>query len=285
MSFIEEILPHAKKAGKEYNVLVSLILAQAIHESNWGKSGLAKKGFNLFGIKGSYNGQSVNMATGEVYDGRSVTIDANFRKYPSWYESIIDLMNLYKNGVSWDAKKYHAVIGEKDYKKAAKALQAAGYATDPNYASKLIKTIESNKLTQYDSVKEVKTVEPAKTGVKSETVKVNKYVVKKTIPAFVTAADAKAKRNKKGEVKAGTYYVFNESKGMLNVTSKKGVSGSWINPSQNKDDGKKYHIVKSGEVATNIAQKYGITLSKLKNLNPFIKNIDLIYPNQKLRVK
>ena len=141
LSFINEILPHAKKAGKESNILVSLILAQAIHESNWGKSGLAQKGKNLFGIKGTYNGQSVTMKTWEVYNGKSVYVDAKYRKYPSWYESLKDLTALYENGVSWDRNKYKKVIGENNYKTAAKAVQVAGYATDPNYATKLIRTI------------------------------------------------------------------------------------------------------------------------------------------------
>lgn len=158
MSFIFDIAPHAQRHMRESNILASLIIAQAIHESNWGKSGLATKGKNLFGIKGTYGGKSVTMPTWEVYNGKTVQVNAAFRKYPSWYESIADLVSLYKNGVSWDRKKYHSVIGEKDYKKACKAIQAAGYATDPNYASKLIRTIEANELTQFDGNKAAKPV-------------------------------------------------------------------------------------------------------------------------------
>ncbi|KEF40387.1 muramidase (flagellum-specific) [Schinkia azotoformans MEV2011] len=154
MNFIDEITPHAKRIAKEFNLLASLIIAQAIHESDWGKSGLAVKGKNLFGIKGNYKGQSVTMPTREHVNGKDVKVNAAFRKYPSWYESLYDLANLYKNGVSWDRSKYKKVIGETDYKKACAAVQTAGYATDPNYATKLIKMIESNNLTKYD-IKEV----------------------------------------------------------------------------------------------------------------------------------
>jgi flagellum-specific peptidoglycan hydrolase FlgJ len=150
MNFISEIAPHAQRISKEFNILPSLIIAQAIHESNWGKSGLATKGKNLFGIKGNYHGQSITMPTWEHYNGKDVKINAAFRKYPGWYESLCDLAYLYCNGVSWDRKKYHAVIGETNYKKAANAVHKAGYATDPNYASKLIRTIESNNLTKFD---------------------------------------------------------------------------------------------------------------------------------------
>ncbi len=156
MSFIDEIAPHAQRIAKEFNILASLVIAQAIHESNWGKSGLAVKGKNLFGIKGNYKGQSITMQTWEVYNGKNVKVNAAFRKYPSWYESLYDLANLYKNGVSWDRNKYKKITGETDYKKACASVQAAGYATDPNYATKLIKTIESNNLTKYDKKETVK---------------------------------------------------------------------------------------------------------------------------------
>jgi len=287
MSFIQEILPHAKKVGKEFNILVSLILAQAIHESNWGKSGLATKGFNLFGIKGTYNGQFVTMKTWEVYNGKSVYVDANFRKYPSWYESLKDLANLYQNGVSWDRNKYKKIIGETNYKEAAKAVQAAGYATDPNYATKLIKTIESNKLTQYDSVEEEKSEAPVKTEVKSTVVTTPKYKVEKSVSAYVNASDAKSKKNKKGTVKAGLYYVFNESQGMINVTTKKGVPGSWINPSETsaKATNPEYYVVKNNDNLTKIAKKYKTSVAAIQKLNPSIKNPDLIYPKQEIRIR
>lgn len=284
MAFIDEIYPHAQRIQKENGILASLIIAQAIHESNWGKSGLAVKGKNLFGIKGSYNGQSVTMQTWEVYNGKRVTVDAAFRKYPSWYESLCDLADLYKNGVSWDRNKYKAIIGEKDYKKAARAVQAAGYATDPQYADKIIRIIEGNGLAIYDAVPKQKEEEVKKT----EQTALKLYKVVKNVPGYVTAADAKARKNEKTTVTAGTYSVFNESNGMVNVTTKAGSPGSWINPSDNNKSSTssaEFHIVKSGENMTKIAQRHKTTLATLKKLNPTIKNINLIYPGQKIRVK
>lgn len=153
ISFIDEILPHAQRIQKEFNILASIILAQAILESNWGKSRLAINGKNLFGVKGSYLGKSVTMRTAE-YNAKKERyyIETAFRKYPSWYDSLLDLANLYQDGVNWDRNKYKKVIGEKDYKLVAQFIQEAGYATDPNYASKLIKIIEVNDLTRYDIV-------------------------------------------------------------------------------------------------------------------------------------
>lgn len=59
------------------------------------------------------------------------------------------------------------------------------------------------------------------------------YVVKKDVPAYYTSDDAKARRDKRGTVKKGTYYIYNIWNGMINVTNKKGAMGSWINPNDN----------------------------------------------------
>ncbi|QII47824.1 alkaline phosphatase [Bacillus paralicheniformis] len=154
--FIKEIAPDAQRVYKKYDILASLIIAQACLESGWGTSELAQKGKNLFGIKGTYNGQYVLMWTTE-YDknGNATKVQARFRKYPSWYESVQDLARLYINGTSWDPDHYKAVVGEKDYKKATAALVEAEYASDPNYATKLNSIIFTYKLTHYDSVDEV----------------------------------------------------------------------------------------------------------------------------------
>ncbi|WP_340033569.1 phage tail protein [Bacillus sp. FSL K6-0138] len=153
LEFIKEIAPDAQRVYKKYDILASLIIAQACLESAWGTSGLAQKGKNLFGIKGTYNGQYVLMWTTE-YDrkGNATRVQAKFRKYPSWYASLQDLAKLYVNGTSWDPDHYKAIVGEKDYKKATAALVKAGYATDPAYATKLNNLIETYNLTQYDSV-------------------------------------------------------------------------------------------------------------------------------------
>jgi LysM repeat protein len=150
MSFISNVAPAAQKVGSQYNILPSLILAQACLESNYGKSGLAVNGNNLFGIKGKYQGQSVSMQTKEYVNGKWVTITSHFRKYPSWLESFEDHALLFTNGVSWDRAKYHNLIGETDYHKACENVRADGYATDPNYSSKLISIIEEYNLSQYD---------------------------------------------------------------------------------------------------------------------------------------
>lgn len=151
--FFNQIKQGAIKGWKTHKVLPSISLAQAALESAWGKSELATKGNNLFGIKGNYNGDSITIKTSEFINGEWVKVDAKFKKYPSWNESIEDHGTFFTSG-EWRKTNYKAVIGETDYKKAAKALQSSGYATDPTYADKLIKLIEEYKLNEWGNLKE-----------------------------------------------------------------------------------------------------------------------------------
>ncbi|MGY8620300.1 phage tail protein [Bacillus safensis] len=144
--FIKKLAQGAQKVQKKYNVLASLVIAQGCLESGFGSSGLSKQANNLFGIKGTYNGKYVLMWTSEQDKKGNVTmIQAKFRKYPSYAESLADLGSLYTR-----LSRYKAVVGEKDYKKATAAVSKAGYATDIHYPSKLNSIIEKYNLTKYD---------------------------------------------------------------------------------------------------------------------------------------
>ena len=108
---------------------------------------MTKKSNNLFGIKGSYNGAYVTYPTKEWINGEYVSVNANFKKYPSWAESISDHSALFLR-----LPRYSNLIGEKDYKTACKNVAADGYATSPTYAQSLIKLIEQYKLYEWDNV-------------------------------------------------------------------------------------------------------------------------------------
>ena len=117
-------------------ILASLTIAQAILESGWGTSELATKANALFGIKADarWSGKAYSKDTKECYDGVTyTTITALFRAYDSWAESVAD-----HSAFLLANKRYAAVVGERDYKAACKAIKAAGYATDPGYPQKLI---------------------------------------------------------------------------------------------------------------------------------------------------
>ena len=148
-NFIQKVGALASADMKKSDVLASLTIAQAILESGWGTSELATGGNALFGIKATktWKGKVYCKDTKECYDGvNMVTVsNATFRAYDSWEESITDHSAFLKAN-----KRYKAVIGETDYKKACEAIKAAGYATDPEYAEKLIKLIEGNDLVEFD---------------------------------------------------------------------------------------------------------------------------------------
>ena len=146
--FIERVGALAAADMQKSGVLASLTIAQAILESGWGKSGLTVKGNALFGIKAgkSWTGAVYSGKTQECYDGVTfTTVTGLFRAYGSWAESVADHSDL----LSCNAR-YKAVIGERDYKAACRAIAAAGYATDPKYADKLVQIIETYALTTYD---------------------------------------------------------------------------------------------------------------------------------------
>lgn len=147
-TFIQTVGEAAHKDMEKSGVLASLTIAQAILESGWGTSELAQNANALFGIKADsrWSGKAYSKETQECYDGVNyTTVTALFRAYGSWDESIADHSTFLLTG-----SRYAAVIGEKDYKTACKAIKAAGYATAPDYAEKLISLIESYGLTAYD---------------------------------------------------------------------------------------------------------------------------------------
>ncbi|WP_163653678.1 glycoside hydrolase family 73 protein [Listeria sp. PSOL-1] len=161
VAFVNEIAPHAIKLQKEYGILASITISQAILESNWGKSELAQKGKNLFGIKGAYRGRSINMSTKECIDSDWVEIKADFRAYPSWYDSIFDHALLFTQGTSWNPNLYNGVINQSDYISAASALGDTGYSSDPKYKEKIIYLIKNFNLTKYDHELESKKINEA----------------------------------------------------------------------------------------------------------------------------
>ncbi len=149
--FIKQLVPVAKELQQAHGILPSIIIGQAILESDWGKSELSAKYNNLFGIKSfSPDDDSIKLKTKEYKDGKWIEISANFKVYASWEDCMRDHTLLFVNGVDWDPYLYQGVLLASDYKTAANALQAAGYATDPDYASKIVSVIEKNKLNRFD---------------------------------------------------------------------------------------------------------------------------------------
>ena len=149
-AFIREIGPIAKEVDKSFDLLPSITIAQACLESDYGKSDLSQKYNNLFGVKGNNPNTSAVLKTKEFEKGKWVVVKARFQIYDSYEASIRAHARLFQKGTTWDAKQYRHVLAAKNYQTQARALVKDGYATDPNYADKLIKLIEEYDLARFD---------------------------------------------------------------------------------------------------------------------------------------
>lgn len=136
---ILEVVRAAEIVWSDNPIMAKLAAAQAIHESGLqdGKgSALAADYHNLFGIKGSGDAGSVSMSTTEHEGGQDVRKNQNFAAYSSYEESFRAHRQLMENG------RYAGVMQAGSIEGAARAVKNAGYATDPNYASKVVATYE-----------------------------------------------------------------------------------------------------------------------------------------------
>ena len=139
--YIKKYAPAATKNMRFYKIPASITLAQGILESGHGQSTLAKKANNHFGIKchKGWKGKSI------LHDDDAK--DECFRLYKNPLRSYKD-HSLFL--VERDRYSQLFKLNRKDYKSWAIGLKAAGYATDPKYAEKLISLIERFKLNRFD---------------------------------------------------------------------------------------------------------------------------------------
>ncbi|MDT2834642.1 peptidoglycan DD-metalloendopeptidase family protein [Vagococcus carniphilus] len=151
--FVESIGDKAREIGQEYDLYASVMIAQAILETGSGNSQLSQApNHNLFGIKGSYKGDSVSFSTSEDNGkGSLYSINASFRKYPGYKESFEDYAELLTDTKKGNGNFYKETWKKntKTYKDATKALTGK-YATDTSYDKKLNKLIETYDLTFFD---------------------------------------------------------------------------------------------------------------------------------------
>lgn len=137
--FVATMLPLAKEAAARIGVDPTVLVAQAALETGWGKSIMRQQdgsnSHNLFGIKaqGEWQGPEARAITSEFRDGQMVKETASFRSYPSYSDSFHDLVTVLQNN-----NRYQGVLKSADNpEQFVKELQKAGYATDPDYASKI----------------------------------------------------------------------------------------------------------------------------------------------------
>ncbi|SAK53708.1 flagellar rod assembly protein/muramidase FlgJ [Caballeronia calidae] len=122
----------------------SFTVSQAALESAWGAH---CPGFNLFGIKAdpSWKGLFTSQVTNEVVNGKTIKITAKFRAYSDWLGSIDDHAQFLLTN-----PRYKSAFAYTSGATFAKAIQACGYATDPQYAQKIIAIIRAHNLSVLD---------------------------------------------------------------------------------------------------------------------------------------
>ena len=144
----------ARAAQAQTGIPAAFMVAQAAHESGWGKHEIrnadGSTSFNLFGIKAGANwkGATTTITTTEVVDGEARKVQAKFRAYGSYEESFRDYAQLMK-----DNPRYAQVMNSTTADGFAKGLQRAGYATDPAYADKLTRVINTTLRVQRAALK------------------------------------------------------------------------------------------------------------------------------------
>lgn len=259
--YIERYKDDAIREMHKSHVPASITLAQGILESGDGNSPLAMYANNHFGIKchSDWKGKTMHIDDDEK--------DECFRKYDDAYESFRD------HSAFLAARSRYAFLFDlkiTDYKGWAKGLREAGYATNPRYASLLIKIIEQHNLNQYDSYGKVppkklnqkKTVVTLADTKKMRVVKLHndiKYIVVKEGDSFYRIAHD-------FEMNLRQIYKYNDiNKG--DVLSIGEVI--YLQPKRNRG-AEEFHLVKEGDTMRSISQYYGVKLNKLYKKNLMI---------------
>ena len=257
--YIDQYKDVAIEQMKRYGIPASITIAQGIFESGAGQSELAVKANNHFGIK--CNGWS----------GRKSYHDDDergecFRAYDNAYESFEDHSKFLT-----ERQRYRSLFDLKkdDYKGWARGLKAAGYATNPKYADRLIEIIQLYKLYQYDKAKDYDkflsehTKDLSSNGQPLHSIKVfnkNYYLIARRGDTFKSIAD-----------EIGISYrkiaKYNERDKHDRLEEGEII---WLKKKQTKapkDYKGRLHYVKAGESMYSIAQKYGIRLKNLYKMN------------------
>ncbi|MGQ8816816.1 flagellar assembly peptidoglycan hydrolase FlgJ [Serratia sp. NA_13] len=145
-NFVARLSVPARVVSQQSGIPHQLIVAQAALESGWGQREIptanGSPSYNLFGIKAgsSWSGPVTEVTTTEFEQGAAKKIKAKFRVYGSYVEAIADYVKLLTNN-----PRYAEVANARSPEQAAHALQKAGYATDPQYANKLVSVIQQMK--------------------------------------------------------------------------------------------------------------------------------------------
>jgi peptidoglycan hydrolase FlgJ len=147
-AFVNAIMPHAQAAAKKLGIPAKVLVAQSALETGWGKhlpvNANGQASYNFFGIKAdsAWHGEKQSVNTLEFEGGAMVQRKAAFRAYDSVSASFNDFVQFLQENPRYS----QALADKSDPERFARALQKAGYATDPQYADKLIAIMRSGRI-------------------------------------------------------------------------------------------------------------------------------------------
>jgi LysM repeat protein len=235
-----------------YSIPASITLAQGILESGNGNSELALKSKNHFGIKchKGWTGKKTYHDDDEEQEC--------FRRYKKVSDSYRDHSEFLKN-----RERYAFLFKYKtsDYKSWAKGLKKAGYATHPDYATKLITLIKRYDLSQYDSASR-----SGKRNVKKPKRKERKEIFKSTNGLKFVLADVGDNFDVIATEQSLWLWQLLEFNDLTADGSLKTGDRVYIEFKKNKSS-VEFHLVKKGETFYSISQLYGVRLAKLYHKN------------------
>ena len=284
--FLNKIIPAAQQATEGKDVYTSVMIAQAALESAWGTSALASEpNHNLFGVKGNYNGQSVNMYTLEDAGAQNYYgIHDYFRKYPSYKESMDDYVDKIVNGIKGAPMFYSGAWKSRtnSYQDATRYLTGR-YATDTAYYAKLNRIIEQFGLTKYDngtataiaaSIEEKSSIGGQYTVQAGDTL----YAISRKSGVSVNQLLSLNGLSLNSVIRPGqSLSLGNNTKQTTNTVVSTPVSTTSVSKANGT------YTVKGGDTLYGISRKFGMSLSQLISSNG-ISTSSIIRPGQTLRV-
>ncbi|QDK70520.1 LysM peptidoglycan-binding domain-containing protein [Lactococcus protaetiae] len=293
-AFIENIASSAKPIADANGLYPSVMIAQAILESNWGTSQLANSPYyNLFGIQGSYQGKSVVFKTQEYLNGKWVTKDMPFRVYPSFNESFQDNAYVLKT-TNFGSGPYYIKAWRANastYQQATAALTGK-YATDPSYGASLNNIIAQYNLTRFDgggtsngsNTTGNTTTPTTNTPTQTYTVKAGDTLwgISQRYGISVTQIQSLNKL-KSDVIYIGQKLVLSGNSSNNNTSSKPSTTTPTTPVTPAKPNGTNTTIkVKSGDTLWALANRYKTSVAQLKTWNRL--SSDTIYIGQNLIV-
>ena len=290
--FLNKIIPAAQQATEGKDVYTSVMIAQAALESAWGTSALsAEPNHNLFGVKGNYNGQSVNMYTLEDAGAQKYYgIYDNFRKYPSYKESMDDYVDKIINGIKGAPLFYSGAWKSRtnSYQDATRYLTGR-YATDTAYYAKLNRIIEQYGLTKYDNG----TATAIAAGIEERTSSAGgQYTVQAGDTLYGISRKAGVSVDQlltvnglstSSVIRPGQSLSLGTPAKQTNSTVATTVSTKSVsNTASTRTSGGNY-IVQPGDTLYSIARRSGMSLNTLLSINGLSQS-SIIFPGQSLTV-